>query len=124
MLESSSRTISHEIKMNSKLTYKNIEIDGRWKDSAGEYGINNCYGNIKSKDSVIELEAFCKKVDSTGDKAWFSIKRNSAMDAGVGVSTYISATGKYTKLIGIKCTYAVKYYDKEYNFYIHKCKLN
>ena len=112
-----------ELTTNDKFSYKHIEIDGRWKDSRGEYGLNKCYGHIKSENNIIDLEAFCEKVDSKGDKAWFTIKRNTEMQAGVGISTYMAATGKYENLIGLRCNYAVKYYDKEFNFYMHKCKL-
>ena len=124
ILESSSRTISKELLIDNNFKYKIIEIDGRWKDSKGEYGINKCYGSIKSENDLINLEAYCEKTDSVGDKAWFTIIRNSEMNAGVGNSNYIAATGKYKRLIGLKCPYAVKYFDKEFNFYIHKCTIN
>ena len=113
----------HIIIYNIIKHYKNIEIDGRWKDSLGEYGINKCFGNIKTSNDLIKLEAFCELEDSEGDKAWFSITRNTEMDAGVGVTSYVAATGKYKKMIGLNCPYAVKYFDKEFNFYKHKCKM-
>ena len=46
------------------------------------------------------------------------------MKADVGSSKYIAATGKYKRLIGLKCPYAVKYFNKEFNFYMHKCTIN
>ena len=123
-LQSSSKTITNELKITKEFSYKNIEIDGRWTDSEGEYGINKCIGNLISKDNTISLEAYCEKIDSVGDKAWFKINRNSEMDGGIGLSTYLSATGKYKKFIGLQCPYAVKYFDKQYNFYLHKCNLD
>ena len=125
VLEVSSRTKIKELKINKDFSYKSVEIDGRWKDSEGEYGLNKCYGYIKSKNNLYNLEAYCEKIDSTGDKAWFTIIRKSEMqEAGIGISNYIAATGKYKKLVGLKCPYAVKYYDNEFNFYMHKCKIN
>ena len=124
ILESSSKTISKKLLIDNNFKYESIEIDGRWKDSKGEYGISKCYGSIKSKNDLINLEAYCEKTDSVGDKAWFTITRNTEMKAGVGSSNYIAATGKYIRLIGLKCPYAVKYFDKEFNFYMHKCTIN
>ena len=124
IMESSSKTISKKLLINNNFKYESIEIDGRWKDSKGEYGISKCYGSIKSKNDLINLEAYCETTDSVGDKAWFIITRNTEMKAGLGSSKYIAATSKYKRLIGLKCPYAVKYFDKEFNFYIHKCTIN
>ena len=124
ILESSSKTISKKLLIDNNFKYESIEIDGRWKDSNGEYGISKCYGSIKSKNDLINLEAYCEKTDSVGDKAWFTIIRNTEMKAGVGSSNYIAATGKYKRLIGLECPYAVKYFDNEFNFYMHKCTIN
>ena len=102
ILESSSKTISKKLLIDNNFKYESIEIDGQWKDSNGEYGISKCYGSIKSKNDLINLEAYCEKTDSVGDKAWFTIIRNTEMKAGVGSSNYIAATGKYKRLIGLK----------------------
>ena len=61
ILESSSKTISKELLIDNDLKYKSIEIDGRWKDNKGEYGTNKCYESIKSKNDLINLEAYCEK---------------------------------------------------------------
>ena len=124
ILEASSKTISKQLKIDENYKYTNIEIDVRWNDSVGEFGIGKCFGNIKTKNDYIILEAFCEAIDSKGDKAFFKINRDKDIEGGTGVSTYLSGTGKYKKLIGSKCVYAVKYYDKEHNFYMHKCKLD
>ena len=125
IMESSSKTNIKELIINNEVSYKSLEIDGRWKDSEGEYGLNKCFGHIKSESNQINLEAYFEKTDSKGDKAWFTNTRKTEMqEAGTGISLYIAATGKYKRLIGIRCPYAVKYYDKEFNFYMHKCKIN
>ena len=69
IMESSSKTISKKLLINNNFKYESIEIDGRWKDSKGEYGISKCYGSIKSKNDLINLEAYCETTDSVGDKA-------------------------------------------------------
>ena len=122
ILESSSKTISKKLLIDNNFKYESMKY-GRWKDSNGEYGISKCYGSIKSKNNLINLEAYCETTDSVGDKAWFTITRNTEMKAGVGSSKYIAATGKYKRLIGLECPYAVKYFDNEFNFYMHKCTI-
>ena len=42
--------------------------------------------------------------------------------AEVGKNTYLNGSGKYKKYIGYECTFAIKYYDEEYNFLVQKCK--
>ena len=45
------------------------------------------------------------------------------MSAGIGTATYIKTTGKYNKLEGKKCTYAISYLkDATKGFYKHICK--
>ena len=45
------------------------------------------------------------------------------MKAGIGESTVIGATGKYKKLEGTKCIYAVTKYKKS-SFVQEKCKID
>ena len=40
-----------------------------------------------------------------------------------GINTYVAGTGKYKKMIGIKCPYGVQYHEDAV-WYTHKCKLN
>ena len=42
--------------------------------------------------------------------------------AEIGKNIYLNGSGKYKSLIGYECTFAVKYYDEEYNFLVQKCK--
>ena len=42
--------------------------------------------------------------------------------AEIGKNVYLNGSGKYKSLIGYECTFAVKYYDEEYNFLVQKCK--
>ena len=48
---------------------------------------------------------------------------SSSFKAGVGESTIIDATGKYSKLIGNKCIYAVTKY-KNSSFVKEQCEIN
>ena len=51
-----------------------------------------------------------------------TIDRGSVDDTEIGKNTYLNGSGKYKKYIGYECTFAIKYYDEEYNFLVQKCK--
>ena len=58
-----------------------------------------------------------------GNKIWSMLERSrSSFKAGVGESTIIDATGKFKKLKGTKCVYAVTKFKKS-SFVKEKCKL-
>ena len=58
-----------------------------------------------------------------GNKVWSVLERSSSsFKAGVGESTIIDATGKFKRLVGTKCLYAVTKY-KSSSFVKEKCKL-
>ena len=42
---------------------------------------------------------------------------------GVGKALFIDGTGKYKNLLGIKCKFVARYYDKV-NFHKHKCNID
>ena len=102
--------------------YLHIDRSANWKDSLGEYGIIKCLATIttKEQESSATLHAFCKARDQNNDNFWLNLNRTSDMQIGVGVATYIFGTGKYKKYIGLKCPYAVNYFEDRM-FYKQKC---
>ena len=46
----------------------------------------------------------------------------SNIDTGIGYSTFLNGTGKYKDYIGLKCPYAVKFFEDR-TFFKKKCKL-
>ena len=91
-----------------------------WKDSDGNFGNFSCIGwvkNIKDKES---LEVNCEALDNENDRFWVILNRNSEIGAGVGITTYIDATGKYKKLLNKKCKYAINYFQTGF-FYKQLC---
>ena len=44
------------------------------------------------------------------------------IDTGIGFSTFLNGTGKYKDNIGLKCPYAVKFFEDR-TFFKKKCKL-
>ena len=76
------------------------------KDSSGSslYGV--CDGKNQNKDT------FVVKFERSSDD----------IDTGIGYSTFLNGTGKYKNNIGLKCPYAVKFFEDR-TFFKKKCKL-
>ena len=132
-LEAYSSTKRDRIKVADNFVYENIETKGQWKDSKGQYGLVFCHGNIISENGTKKLQSFCEYKDRDNDKAWTVLTSNKQIDldnkmyqfdttAEIGKNIYLNGSGKYKKYIGYKCTFAIKYYDEEYNFLVQKCK--
>ena len=131
--EAYSKTQRERVKVSDSFFYENIETKGQWKDSEGQYGLFLCYGNVISENNIKKLQAFCEYIDRDNDKAWTVMTSNKKEEsdnkmyqfdttAEVGKNTYLNGSGKYKKYIGYECTFAIKYYDEEYNFLVQKCK--
>ena len=117
-------TDQRTIKFPDGNQYVQLEGSANWKDSLGDYGIINCLATIttiESKESAI-LHAFCEAKNQKNDKFWLELNRTSDMEVGIGVATYVFGEGKYKKYKGIKCPYAVNYFEDRM-FYKQKCKL-
>ena len=100
------------------------ELEVRWTDSNGEFGLGKCNAHVISKKNEEIIDAYCENLDSSGDKFWTHLNRNSSqIEAGIGIITYINATGKYKKLIGKKCNYAVSYFNNLNIFFKQICKI-
>lgn len=132
-LEAYSKTKRDKIKVSDNYIYENIEVNGQWKDSEGQYGLFKCNGNIITENKSKKFQLFCEYIDRDNDKAWTVMTSKSKIDndnkmyqfdtsGEVGRNLYLNGTGKYKKYIGYKCNYAVKYYDEEYSFLVQKCK--
>ena len=115
-----------DMEFTKSITYQDKSIckivhpTGYWKDSDGNFGNFSCIGwvkNIKDKES---LEVNCEALDNENDRFWVILNRNSEIGAGVGITTYIDATGKYKKLLNKKCKYAINYFQTGF-FYKQLC---
>ena len=132
-LEAYSKTTRDRVKVADSFIYENLETKGQWKDSEGQYGLFFCHGNIINENSIKKVQSFCEYIDRDNDKAWTVMTSNKEIDldnkmyqfdttAEIGENIYLNGLGKYKKYIGYKCTFAIKYYDEEYNFLVQKCK--
>ena len=89
--------------------------DGVWEDNFGNFGNMSCvvsaFTNAK-KD--ISLNGYCEAVDDQNAKFWINMVRNSTFEeAGVGYIEFIEGNGKYEKIVGISCPYAIQWIDND-----------
>ena len=99
------------------------KTEGTWTDSLGNYGVNTCIGTLIKEKNKLNLDLICENIDQNKDKNWSRVYRKKTIDDSVvGVVEYIDATEKYKFLIGKQCNYSLKFYDKSYFFFRHKCK--
>ena len=89
----------------------------------GQKNNSNFMSTKISSNNEVELNVYCDAYDNEGDTFGLNLYRSSDMNAGIGTATYIKTSGKYTKLKGKKCTYAITYLnDVSKGFYKHICK--
>ena len=98
------------------------KTEGTWTDSLGNYGVNTCVGTLVKEKEKINLDLICENIDQDKQKSWSKVYRKKTIDDSVvGVVEYFEATDKYKFLVGKQCNYALKFYEKSYFFFKHKC---
>ena len=98
------------------------KTEGTWTDSLGNYGVNTCVGTLVKDKAKINLDLICENIDQDKQKSWSRVYRKKTIDDSVvGVVEYFEATDKYKFLVGKQCNYALKFYEKSYFFFKHKC---
>ena len=101
--------------------YKN---KGTWEDSLGNFGVRKCIGLIElNRDNkLIVGRFFCEASDNANNKYILKgVRGDNKMDSGLGKMTLIDGSGKWKKMIGARCTYAISY-QKDAIFQVDKCK--
>ena len=119
-----SATIDGLYQLEDGRTFESSSLKGHIKNNIGNYGNIKCNSLIEKKiDELIFLRVICEISMNDGNKVWSVLERSSSsFKAGVGESTIIDATGKFKRLVGTKCLYAVTKFKKS-SFVIEKCKL-
>ena len=98
------------------------KTEGTWTDSLGNYGVNTCVGTLVKEKEKINLDLICENIDQDKQKSWSKVYRKKTIDDSViGIVEYFEATDKYKFLVGKQCNYALKFYEKSYFFFKHKC---
>ena len=110
--------------LNDGRKFEALKLEGHIKNNIGNFGNINCNSLIETKkEELIFLKVICEISVNDGNKIWSVLERNSeAYKAGIGHSKIIDGTGKFEKLIGTTCIYAVTKYENS-SFVKEKCKL-
>ena len=101
----------------------NFNNYGTWEDSLGNYGEGKCQGMSTIEDNQNDMKFYCEYIDQDNEKMIGKGIRKSDINAGVGKLIMIDGQGKWKKVIGAECTYAVKYTGSVF-FSALKCKKN
>ena len=115
--------IIENIKLSDNREYSIVSIIGHWKDNLGSFGSSKCYGSLEKKNNItLVLDTVCEKESLNGKIITRGGRKNSNMDAGIGVINIIDATNDYLELINSSCKYAVSYFKKHIQ-YTTKCNV-
>ena len=118
------RTIVKTIPISKTEKYISFTLEGTWTDNLGNYGMMEQSSFVMlNNNNVIELDGYGKTIYQNNQETYFRGYRNrQEKDAGVGETEILNATEKLNSLIGMKCPYAVNFFnDTAYAF--AKCKI-
>ena len=112
-----------KLNFNSNDEAINFNNYGTWEDSLGNYGEGKCQGMSTIEDNQNDMKFYCEYIDQDNEKMIGKGIRKSDINAGVGKLIMIDGQGKWKKVIGAECTYAVKYTGRVF-FSALKCEKN
>ena len=97
-----------------KSSFSSIKTYGAFSDNLGNIGKYDCDGVRESQKNgkLINLNILCEIVDKDLDKFWIKATRETDKAGGVGTYYILEGTGKFRKIIGKKCTYAVTFFNE------------
>ena len=103
------------IVLGDKSTFNHFSYEGAFSDDEGNFGDIFCRGirEADRDDNLVNLNVLCELESKDGDKFWArSRRKDSSLEGGVGYIKVLSALGKFKKLLGAECSYAVLFTKK------------
>ena len=89
-----------------------------WKENSSFYD-----KIVSDKKIGSSLDIFCEGENQDKEKFWIRLNRNSEdIDTGIGHTTYLYGSGKYSKFVDLKCKYASKIFGVN-AILTQKCKI-
>ena len=120
-VDSTAKLKTNTIEIDTFYKSTTAELEVRWTDSNGEFGLGKCNAHVLSKKNEEIIDAYCENLD-IGDKFWTF---NKKFIRNKQVQNYLYKWHrKYKKLIGKKCNYAVRYFDNKNLFFKQICKFS
>ena len=100
--------------LSDNSTFSSINTFGAFSDNQGNIGKYECNGirEATSSGKLIDINVLCEVIDKGLDKFWMKAKRNSDKSGGVGNYYIIDTTGKFKKIEGKTCAYAVTFFNE------------
>ena len=118
------RTIVKTIPISKTEKYVSFTLEGTWTDNLGNYGMMEQSSFVMlNSNNVVELDGYGKTIYQNNQETYYRGYRNrQEKNSGVGETLILNATEKLNSLIGMKCPYAVNFFnDTAYAF--AKCKI-
>ena len=121
---SGKRNIVTSFDISKSEKFVNFVLDGTFTDNLGNYGYSQSNSTVLLKNSeVVRLEGFGKYTFQNKESFYVrGIRNQQEQNSGVGKNEIIGASGSLKELIGMKCTYAIKFFENYY-FWIQKCRI-
>ena len=118
------RTIIKTIPISKNEKYISFILEGTWTDNLGNYGIMEQSSFVMlNNNNVIELDGYGKTIYQNNEETYYKGYRNrQEKDAGVGETKILNATEKLISLIGMRCPYAVNFFN-DTAYVVAKCKI-
>ena len=99
-------------------------LDGTFSDNLGNYGFLEQASTLILKDNnVLKLDGYGKTIYQNRQATFHrGYRSQQEQDAGVGESVVLEATDNFKILKGMRCKYAVKFFE-DTAYVLSKCKI-
>ena len=118
------RNIIKSFEISKSEKFVNFTLDGTFTDNLGNYGYTESSSIVILKNNqVVKLEGYGYSTYQNKEIIYSRGQRNQQeQDSGVGKNKAIGATGSLKDLIGMECTYAIKFFEN-YFYWLQKCNI-
>ena len=119
------RNIVTSFDISKSEKFVNFTLDGTFTDSLGNYGYIESSSIVFLKNNqVLKLEGYGKYTYQNNAIIYVrGVRNQQEQNSGVGENEIIGATGLLKELIGVKCTYAIKFFEN-YFYWLQKCNIS
>ena len=99
-------------------------MDGTFTDNLGNYGYAESSSIVLLENNqVVKLEGYGQSTYQNKEILYGrGVRNQQEQNSGVGKNEVIGATGSLKELIGMECTYAIKFFENYY-YWLQKCNI-
>ena len=111
---------SYDISASEK--FINFTLDATFTDNLGNYGfLESTSSVLLENNKVVKLEGYGHSTYQNDEIIYGrGVRTQQEQNSGVGKTEVIGAVGSLKNLIGMECTYAIKFF-KNYFYWLEKC---